>query len=130
MSKFLIVKCQQQRARNLQDRNGSRFLKKNADCLRLLGRISDIDAGALNQKIRNILERFREGSTSLETAQRFMASLFCDTFKASYYCPGCAAFMDVKYTAPGYEVEGLPRDEADFSKTMRPKVKTRQREIA
>ena len=130
MAKFLIVKCQNQRTRNIKDGNGTRFLKKNATCSRLVGRISDIDAAAFDGEIRKILESFRDGKTNLAAAHKFMSALFCNTFKASFYCVGCEAFMDVKYTAPGYEVESIPRDDADFSKTMRPHVRTRQMEIA
>ena len=130
MNKFLIVKCQNNRHRTISDGNGSMHRKKNALCLYLLGRIADIDAKDFDGKLRTILEGFRDGKTSIGATQKFLSGLFCDTFKASYHCTGCKAFMDVKYTAPGYEVECTPRDEADFSKTMRPHVKTRQREIA
>ena len=118
----LVVKCQNHRFRNVSDGNGSRESKRNALCLRLLGKVADIDDHVLRVRITKALQNSDPVSAIL--------AVFCETFHASYYCPGCKAFMDVSYTAPGYEVKSMPRDESDFGKVMRPKVMAKQMEIA
>ena len=119
---MLTVKCQNNRLRTLSDGNGSTVVKHNALCLRLLGRIADIDDKVLRDRIRATLVA--------KDPVEAIVKIFCDTFKVSYYCPGCKVFMDVQYTAPGYSASSIPRDEYGFDKVMRPRVAAKQMEIA
>ena len=118
----LVVKCQNCRVRSFPDKNGTIEAHKNALCLRLLGKIADIDERELRADIGNAMKEADPIAALIR--------VFCDTFHVSYYCAGCKVFMDVRYTAPGYEVRSIPRDESEFGKIMRPKVTAKQIEVA
>ena len=117
-----VVKCQNNRLRIITDGNGSTTSKKNALCLRLMGKMADIDDRVLRMNITKALQSNDPVSA--------IVKVFCDTFYASYYCAACKVFMKVRYASPGYEVETEPRDLSGFDKIMRPKIRSRQMEVA
>jgi hypothetical protein len=112
------------------DGNGSRETKPNATCMKLVGRIADIDGTRLEGQICGILAGLKNGMTSHVSASKLLMSLFCQTFKASYFCPACRTFMDVGYKNPGYEVTSEPLETAEFGKIMVPHIGSRQIEVA
>ncbi len=126
----LIVKCQNHRTRSIADSNGSRTVKQNATCMRLVGRIADIDGRKMEGRICGLLDGFKNGTTSRESAAKLLMSLFCQTFQVSYFCPACRTFMDVGYVNPGYEMKSQPLGVAEFGKLMVPKIGSRQIEVA
>lgn len=129
MNGMLIVKCRSSRSRSVADGNGSRFVKKNADCMKLLGRIADIDGLKLERSICGLLDGLKNGVTNEAGTAKLLMGLFCRVFKTSYFCPACRVFMDVEYTNPGYEVTSEPLGIAEFGKVMMPKIGSRQIEV-
>lgn len=127
---MLIVKCRNRRTRSVADGNGSREIRKNADCMKLLGRIADIDGRALEKRICGILDGLKNGVTVKEAAAKLLVAVFCQTFKASYFCPACRVFMDISFDNPGYTATSEPLGTAEFGKIMVPKIGSQQIEVA
>jgi len=121
---MLIVKCQQNRGRQITDVNGTKEYKSNALCLHILGRIADINGEEMRQEIGRALTMSVEPK-NMKAAVDGVMRIFKENLKASYWCPSCHAFMDVTFSDPGYETEAAFSKDVDYGRVMNPKIKSR-----
>jgi hypothetical protein len=125
----LTVKCQNCRDRVITDANGSTQFKRNARCSRMLGRMADIDGAKMGAAIGGVLRGARDGKLSDQAAVRMIMNMFCQSFVAGYFCPACRAFMDVRFTNPGFAVSSEPLSLSPRNKVMAPRIQSTQVEV-
>jgi hypothetical protein len=125
----LIVRCQNLRGRQITDPNGTKEFKTDAVCLHVLGRVADIDGKALRAQIGQIVGVTAGSGVEQARAVDALMKLFCETFRASYWCNSCRTFIDVAFTDPGYKADVVVSDSVDFSRIMNPRVSSRQMEV-
>lgn len=129
MPDMLIVKCQQNRGRNVTDANGTKEYNRNALCLHILGRIADIDGRQMRLSIENVLNTVVSKPEDMARTTEALMKLFRESFVASYWCPSCHAFMDLGFTDPGYEARAVFSKDVDYGRTVNPVAKSRQMEL-